>query len=278
MSSKSTFGLAFYDWEDITQDSANFYVADCGNNANGNRTDLKIYKFAKSLIAGSGTTVTIPATSIEVINFSYSDQTSFAPTGANNTRFDCEAVAFNRGKLHLFTKNWIGNYSVHYVLPSIAGSHIAERMDSINTGGVKITAADFGAYDELILLGYEITGFGKCALFLDYGFDGTYFYLNTGCRRKIDISTAITYGQLEAICFVNALHGFAGNENFRPSPFIYVPQKIYKFNVFDYIKNYYEHINPSINNITPVTGMLRFNTDTKKTEGYDGTHWVLLNN
>lgn len=33
------------DWEDIAFDGTYFYVGDFGNNANGARTDLKIYKF-----------------------------------------------------------------------------------------------------------------------------------------------------------------------------------------------------------------------------------------
>lgn len=270
-------GTTNVDWEDITQDDTYMYIADCGNNANGNRTDLKIYKFAKSLLTAAGSTITIPAANIEVINFSYADQTNFAPQGGNNTRFDCEAVAYNRGKLHLFTKNWVGTHSVHYTLPTTAGTYAAERKDSINTGAVKITAADFGAYDELILMGYEVTGIASCALFLDYGFDGTYYYLNTGCRRKIDISSALSYGQLEGICFVNALHGFAANEKFNPSPFPIVPQKLYSFNVYNLIKSYYEHNQQSLSGIAPIVGMIRFNSDTKKTEGYDGSHWVYLN-
>ncbi|MGF2411846.1 hypothetical protein [Ferruginibacter sp.] len=271
-------GASNVDWEDITQDATHFYVCDCGNNANGNRTNLQVYKFPKSSI-GAGSTVTIPAADIQTINFSYADQTDFTPQGANNTRFDCEALAYNRGKLHLFTKNWVGTHSVHYVLPIIAGIYSAARKDSINTGAVKITGAAFGAYNELILIGYEVTGLANCALFLDFGFDGSYYYFNTGCRRKLDIGPAVLYGQLEGICFVNALHGFASSEFFSiPFPPITVGQTLYNFNVYNYIKAYYQHNQLSLTNIAPVAGMLRYNSDTKKTEGYDGSHWDILNN
>ena len=43
-------GATNVDWEDIAFDGANFYVGDFGNNANGARTDLKIYKFPLSAI------------------------------------------------------------------------------------------------------------------------------------------------------------------------------------------------------------------------------------
>lgn len=267
-------GVTNIDWEDITQDDTHFYICDVGNNTNGNRTDLKIYKFAKSLIV-PGSTITIANNEIEVINFAYEDQTNFTGTGGNNTEFDCEAVAYNRGKLHLFTKNWIGNTTVHYVLPINPGTYLAERKGSYNTGTFKITGADFGAYDLLMLIGYETTGIANCALFLDYGFDGTYAYFNTGSVRKLDLGSALTLGQLEGVCFENALKGFVSNEYFNPSPFPAVIQQIKAFDITNLIRDYYEHnqINYNVNAIVPTAGVIRFNDATNKLEGYDGTHW-----
>lgn len=268
-------GTTNVDWEDITQDATHIYVCDTGNNVSGNRTNLKIYKFPKEAII-AGSVITIASNDIEMINFSYPDQTNFAPQPANSTSFDCEAVAFNRGKLHLFTKNWIGNNSVHYVLPSTPGIYVAERFDTIDTGNVKITGADFGAFDELILIGYETVGFANCALFLDYGFDGSYYYFNTGCKRRLNIGNALSRGQVEGICFVNALKGYISNEKFNPNQYINVAQKIYSFDITTLIKDYYEHNQSNFSGTAPEVGMLRFNSETKKTEGYDGTHWVYL--
>lgn len=270
-------GTTNVDWEDITQDLTHIYVCDTGNNVSGNRTDLKIYKFPKTAIT-SGSLITIASSDIQTINFAYSDQTNFTPQPANSTSFDCEAVAYNRGKIHLITKNWLGNNAVHYVLPSTPGTYLAERYDTINTGNVKITGADFGAFDALILIGYETIGFANCALFLDYGFDGSYFYFNTGCKRRLNIGNALSRGQVEGICFVNALKGYISNEKFNPNSFINVAQKIYSFDITTLIKDYYERNQLSITGVAPEVGMLRFNSDTKKTEGYDGTHWVILNN
>jgi hypothetical protein len=270
-------GTTNVDWEDMTQDPTHIYVCDTGNNVSGNRTNLKIYKFPKSAIT-AGSVITIAASDIETIHFAYSDQTNFAPQPVNSTSFDCEAVAYNRGKLHLITKNWLSSDAVHYVLPTAPGTYLAERFDSINTGGVKITGADFGAFDELILIGYEITGFANCALFLDYGFDGSYFYFNTGCKRRLNISNALSNGQVEGICFENALKGYISNERFNPNAFLNVPPRIYTFDITARIKEYYEHNQLSLTEIPPQTGMIRLNSDTKKTEGYDGTHWVILNN
>lgn len=267
-------GTTNVDWEDMTQDATHIYVCDTGNNVSGNRTNLKIYKFPKSAITAESS-ISIPASEIETINFAYPDQTDFTPKPVNSTSFDCEAVAFNRGKLHLFTKNWLGSESVHYVLPTVPGTYLAERFDSINTGGVKITGADFGAFDELILIGYELTGFANCALFLDYGFDGSYYYFNTGCKRRLNIGNALSRGQVEGICFENALKGYISNERFIYS-FINIPPRIYTFDITTRIKDYYEHNQLILTEIPPQTGMIRFNSDTRKTEGYDGTHWVIL--
>src|SRR4051812_26285025 len=41
------------DWEDLTADDTYFYIGDFGNNASGDRTDLKIYRVLKSSI-GAG--------------------------------------------------------------------------------------------------------------------------------------------------------------------------------------------------------------------------------
>ncbi len=71
------------DWEEISQDDDYLYIGDFGNNLNGNRTDLKILRVSKTSILSNSPV-------IETINFSYSDQIDFSPTGSNNSDFDCE--------------------------------------------------------------------------------------------------------------------------------------------------------------------------------------------
>ena len=276
-------GATNVDWEDITQDDDYIYIGDVGNNAHGNRTDLKIYKFPKSAIT-TGSTITIPGTQIEQIRFSYEDQTDFTPQPANSTAFDCEAITVNRGKIHLFTKNWIGTECVHYVLPTTAGTFTAERKDSFDTGNYKITAAGTGAWDMIVLLGYQVTGTAQCALFLDYGFDGSYYYFNTGAKRRLDLGTALSLGQLEGLCFVNALHGYVANEKFTYTlPIIgtqTVVQQTYTFDIRNFIKDYYQHNQITYNpNAQPISaGTIRLNKFTNNIEGYDGTHWCPFNN
>ncbi len=268
-------GVVNVDWEDITQDYTHFYVCDVGNNISGNRQDLKIYKFPKSLV-NDEQFITIPNSAIEVINFSYEDQTDFSPKPANKTEFDCEAVAYNRGKLHLFSKNWIGSICKHYTLPIEPGTYTAKLREQFSTGGIKITGADFGAYDMLVLVGYN-TSNGNIALYLDYGFDGTYYYFNSGQIKKLNLGWAGNSGQVEGVSMKDIFRGYITNEYFKKVFFFTfeVKQTLAYFSIKEYIEEYYKN-NPLdlYKHATPKEGTIRYNKNTHKMEGFDGTHWM----
>src|SRR4051812_9917293 len=114
------------DWEDIAQDNKFIYIGDFGNNANGNRTDLKIYKIAKADVL-AGTMVTA-----SIINFSYNDQTDFTPKGNNNTNFDCEGMIALGDSLYLFSKDWVDNKTRLYKLPNKPGTFSAIKLGELN--------------------------------------------------------------------------------------------------------------------------------------------------
>lgn len=230
-------GTSNIDWEDITQDQTHIYLGDVGNNA-GDRTNLKIYKFPKAAI-GPSFKDTISQNDLEIIQFTYPDQINFA-YNLNNTAFDCEAIAYRNNKIHLFTKNWTLGACVHYAIPNIAGTYIAERIDSINSTGTLITAADFASNNQLMLLGYKNSGTAECALWFVYDFDQTDSIFFKGNKRKINIGDAIVLGQLEGVCFVDSSGGFASNEHFNPIAPVNVVQKLYGFqttNWFPYSLN-----------------------------------------
>lgn len=98
------------DWEDITQDNTYIYIGDFGNNSNGNRQDLKIYRVLKSDYLNN-TSITS-----ETITFSYEDQTDFT-SQPNNTNFDAEAISIYKNQLVIFTKNWKDNTVNAYTIP-----------------------------------------------------------------------------------------------------------------------------------------------------------------
>jgi hypothetical protein len=219
-------GISNVDWEDMTQDNTHFYIADVGNNA-GDRTDLRIYKFPKATI-GPNYYDTVLANEIEIIQFTYPDQINFA-NNPYNTPFDCEALAFRNNSLHLFTKNWTLGACVHYTLPITAGNYVAARLDSINTMGTLITAADFAPNNQLMMLGYQNSGTAECALWYIYDFDASDSIFVKGNKRKITLGDALLLGQVEAICFADSNHGFASNERFNPIAPVDVAPKLYGF-------------------------------------------------
>jgi len=257
------------DWEDMAQDSLNFYIGDFGNNGNGNRKNLRIYIVPKEYLAEAGDTLLLGNNQFKIIQFSYPDQVDFSPTGSNKTRFDCEAMFFHHGRLHLFTKNWIGNYSVHYSLPSLPGNYSATRHDSLNTAGFLVTAADLGAEDQIMLTSYNPAG--ACALFLVYGFGTGPDYFNQGNKRKINLPSAVQIGQLEAVCYMNGIRGAFGSERFNVSIFN-TPQNTRRFTSDQWLVDHYRHNQTAY----AEPGMMRYNNETGQFEFFNGITWQLL--
>ena len=209
-------GTVNIDWEDIAFDGTNFYVGDFGNNYNGARTDLKIYKFPLAAIPDyiNNPEVTIPFGQIEIINFSYSDQAQpILPTSANHTKFDCEAMIIDGGKIHLFTKNWIDLNTTHYEINSLtAGTYIAIPLETLATNYL-VTAADKAVGKKLIILmGYKNSGAGSHYLHLLTDYSGAGYF--NGNKRQIDLPDVTVMGQAEGIGLRTDTYGYISNEKF----------------------------------------------------------------
>ena len=228
------------DWEDITFDGTYFYIGDFGNNVNGARTDLKIYKFPLSAIPDHliNPVVTIPAALISIINFSYSNQPQPPqPTGSNNTKFDCEAMIVNEGKIHLFTKNWIELNCTHYIIDNIvAGTYNAMPVETLATDFL-VTAADKSIGNKVVvLLGYQNSGAASHFLYLLSGYTADNYF--SGNKRRIDLPDVTVMGQAEGICFKNGYYGYISSEKFvriiGGFPFT-VAQKLRAFDIRNYV-------------------------------------------
>ena len=234
-------GATNVDWEDIAFDGNYLYVGDFGNNANGARADLKIYKFALSVIPpdyAANPVVAIPSGQIEVINFTYSNQ-PFPPilSGANHTKFDCEAMIIDSGQIHLFSKNWIDVNTTHYVINSLAaGTYVADSVETLVTNYL-VTAADKTAGQHIIaLLGYQNSGTGKHFMHLLSGYSGGKYF--NGNKRRLDLPDATVMGQAEGLTFRNALYGYISNEKFvrTVGPItITVLQKLRSFDISNFV-------------------------------------------
>lgn len=218
-------GTTNTDWEEISQDADFVYVGDFGNNHNGNRTDLHILRISKNSILSDQPV-------IETINFSYSNQTDFAPTGSNNTDFDCEAFIVSDDSIFLFTKQWISSKTSLYSMPKTTGTHIAHLKSTLDVQGL-ITGATFLESKNLVAL----CGYSKDLqpfMYFLYDYPGHDFF--GGNKRKINIS--LPFHQVEGIATTNGLKYYISNEYFSQPPIINNPQKLHILDLSNYLGDY----------------------------------------
>jgi len=227
-------GTTNEDWEDIAQDDNYVYIGDFGNNAQGNRQDLKIYRIEKNSILAESPVV-------DEINFSYSDQTDFSDQGGNNTDFDCEALIVTDTSIYLFTKEWVSQETTIYSLPKTPGTYSATNEGSYNVNGL-ITGATYAKDKQLVVLsGYS--SILQPFLVLLYDFTGNNFF--NGNKRKINLN--LPFHQVEGIATQDGINYFASNE--RVVNFITIQPKIHELDLAVYLLNYlgYETSGNSLN-------------------------------
>jgi PKD repeat protein len=220
------------DWEDMTSNDNYLFIGDFGNN-NGTRQDLKIYRINKTALTSTATAVTA-----SVINFSYSDQTSF-PSLPTNNNFDCEAMIFLNDSIHLFSKNWVDKQTKHYVLPNIPGTHVAQYRETYNTGFL-VTSASVQKYGVIALIGYLRTGTFPVSMSMIYDYKNHLLF--NGNKRKFDLSTQLVYGQVEGIEFSNTSTAFVTNELYTNGSTI--PAKLRTVNIGAYLPASYLYPKP----------------------------------
>ena len=225
-------GIVNVDWEDISQDSLYIYVGDFGNNANGNRTNLRIFRIDKNTLTGTPV--------IDTINFVYGDQTNFSPTGANNTDFDCEAFIVTTDSIYLFTKQWVSNQTGLYALPKAPGNHIANFITTYNISGLVTGATLMELGKVIVLCGYS--NLLQPFLFLLYDYSGNDFF--SGNKRKISIS--LPFHQVEGISTVDGLKYFISNEYFSQPPIITVAQQFHTLDLIQYLGTYLNGLSTSM--------------------------------
>lgn len=226
-------GATNVDWEEATFDGTYFYVGDFGNNSYGARTDLKIYKFPFSAIPDYTTnpSATIDSQQIEIIRFTYSNQSQppDSTVSQNTTKFDCEAMIVDSGKIHLFTKNWVDLTSTHYIINAdTAGTYVANPADTLATGYLVTAAAKVPGKNIIVLLGYQpfVPGNHFLHILSDYS-NGKYF---NGNKRKINLPDAQEMGQSEGIAFRNDHYGYISNEKIS-----IIPQKLHSFDISSFV-------------------------------------------
>jgi len=189
-------GVSNIDWEDLAVSPTHFFVGDFGNNL-GNRKDLRILKISIADL--------ISQTKVQpqLIEFSFSDQ-SQSSFSANSHNFDCEAMVFANGKIHLFSKNWTDSKTKHYMLSSDAGKHSASLIGELDVQGL-ITGADVTSDGKhLVLIGYENKGISSRAFVWGIpNFNGNTIASSKG--YQFFLGSPISLGQIEGITFTGTL-------------------------------------------------------------------------
>ncbi len=166
------------DWEDLAMDSTHVFLADMGNNL-GSRKDLVIYKLPISLLSDS---LHLAAADIDRIEFHFPEQQHFP--NSYNHNFDAEALITYGDHLLVFTKNWADKKSSVYQLPKAPGQYAAQKLFSLETGGL-ITAADC-LRDKIYLLGYNYDGVNTPFVWMFEGYDA--LRENRGLRYDLHLN------------------------------------------------------------------------------------------
>jgi hypothetical protein len=227
-SSISLTGVVNHDWEEIKADSLYIYLADVGNNASGNRTDLHILRILR-------TTLTSGSPQIDTIGFSYANQTSFSASAPNATDFDCEAIIVENDSIFLFTKEWTSNMTTLYVIPNEPGNHVAYVRGTWDVQGLVTGAAYLEDKKLVLLVAYTETLMPFFVLL--YDFSGNDFF--AGNKRKIVMN--LPFHQVEGITTIDGTYVLVSNEKFQQS-ILTVDQKLHSFDFSTFLS---EYLNPS---------------------------------
>lgn len=231
-------GASVIDWEEMTQDANYIYIGDFGNNVDGNRTDLKIYKILKSDIQHND--IVTP----QIINFSYADQVIVSGNTINNTDYDCETFFVIQSKIYLFTKQWKSFGTSVYEIPSTTpGTYSATKITTYPTSGVLSGGDILPDKRTIALVGYT-TSYERF-VYLLYDFTGVDFF--GGNVRKLSLYN--TY-KTETVSFKDANTLYLGSEFIKmPASFPDILQRIESLDITTLLQNYYQKLSLPINYI-----------------------------
>lgn len=196
------------DWEDICSDDAAIYLGDFGNN-NNDRSNLGFYRVPFEAI-GNGSNQTVQPDEYTFIPFAYPDQLNFNTQPEDSTVFDCEAVVFTNGRLHLFTKNHRDYTTTHYALNPV--NQTIEKLGTMNVQGMISGASVSPDGNMIVLTGYNLIGLPTvfCWMLWDWPVGSDDFF--AGNKRKLEFGSALLVGQVESIGFLTNRSGYIANE------------------------------------------------------------------
>ena len=218
-------GAENVDWEELAVTDELILVGDFGNNITGARTDQSIYVIDRDSLTGEPWQAVVAGE----VAFFFPEQGKPIPIGLDQTPWDCEAMFWEDGEIHIFTKDWQTYTTKHYKLPDEPGYYAAELVEEFDCQGL-ITAADINE-DRVVMLGYTIINTIFMYVMWDYE-PGLYF---SGNKRRIELGMAVDHGQTEGVCFSSELEGYISSERFVFANIINEPPQLLKFSIADYM-------------------------------------------
>lgn len=133
------------DWEDITRDDTNLFIADTGNNY-GDRKDLIIYKIKLEDLNNENAPV-------KQLKISYPNQTSFM-RGEQNHPYDAESLVAIEDNLYIFSKDWKDQTTIIYKFNKQDPIQKAQYITSYDIKGL-VTGATFDGLNTVTICGYN---------------------------------------------------------------------------------------------------------------------------
>lgn len=220
-------GAANNDWEELAQSDSLIFIGDFGNNK-GSRKDLTIYYFEKSQIDESaldcgcsrnedslfgsllpvnddvsGEKTGYQEVNVKKIEFYYPEQEHFKP--GNKHDFDCEAMVYYNGKLHLFTKERKSMQTSHYTLEIKEEKQAATYIESFNTQYLVTGAHLHESFDNqnnrLLLSGYTPEGMVFISGFDFKKNESDLFFSANSKKFSLYLGFITDVGQVEGITF-----------------------------------------------------------------------------
>lgn len=216
------------DWESITIDDNYVYVGDTGNNKQGNRTDLVIYKFP---IEDLDSDDDIPSDHITPLHYHYDDQIDYTALPKNQTFFDCEAMIPRGDSLLLFMKDWKYFTTRYYTIPKEAEGDFAAKSHGLLSVTGLVTGGTYMGDSLIVLVGSSIYG----GHFLEFLYDFPNDDLFGGNKRQISM-TQEGLVQPESIYLKADFSGFIGTEA-KESQDIEYDQAIFSFSIKEWLQN-----------------------------------------
>jgi len=187
------------DWEEMAFGEKEVFIGDFGNNL-GKRKDLAVYYFPVSKLETEQPEISVSA---EKIEFHFPEQKNFNP-GNKATNFDCEAMFYYNGKIHLFTKEWTNLATTHYTLEVEPGNQSAKKVETFKTNymvtGAFVDANPISNTNGFYLIGYTPDGFAFISGFSLPGKKGNDLLFNEKLSKfSLPLGFTPQVGQAEGI-------------------------------------------------------------------------------